>query len=180
MLARLDRRGLSDKVPTLGAVMSLYIELYDRLHRTKNILKKEEKTPGAFEYDVTRLDSYVLAYAQKHSIALPYHGSSGAWREEYKDESLPTPTMNRNDPWGFVTAFNRYRNRYSKGMASVYCGFRGIGGDALDITTWDSEKRSAKSVSKKDPLTKKEINAIKQGLVLYDKSRIYRREGIAR
>lgn len=164
-LARLDRRGQSDKVPPLGAVMSLYIELYDRLSRINHILKKERKIPGAFAYDVNCLNSYVLAYAQKHSISLPYRGSSGACQEEREHVLLPTPTMNNNDPWGFVTAFHRYRKRHSKGMAFYYCGFKGIGGDALDITTWDSKKRSVKSFSKKDPLTKRDFDAIKQGLV---------------
>lgn len=165
VLARLDRENLRHKVPSLGPVMSMYIELADRL-REIDVLEKDENIPGAFDYDVSRLASYVRAYSKEHRIALPSHENLESYREERAKVELPAPTLNENDPWGFFTAFTKYRIDHSHGMAYHYCGFVGIGGDALDITTWDVKKRSAKSFRKKDPLGKKDFNAIKRGLVL--------------
>lgn len=41
-----------------------------------------------------------------------------------------------------------------------------IGGDQYDITTWSSAERKKHSFDKKDPLDKKMIKALKQGLVM--------------
>lgn len=164
-LARLERESLLHEVPSLGAVMSMYIELTTRLHRF-DVLQKERKIRGAFDYDVRRLGNYVLAYSRKHAIALPGHADVGLYQEKRRPPELPTPTTGSNDPWGFAKAFAKYRAAHSRGMAFHYCGFEGIGGDALDITTWTSKKRAAKSLEKKDPLGKDDIDAIKRGWVL--------------
>lgn len=165
VLARLEREDLLREVPSLGAVMSMYIELTTRLRRF-GVLQKERKTHGAFDYDVRRLASYVLAYSKQHAVALPSLENVRPRRENRGQTKLPTPTMNSNDPWGFSKAFEKYRANRSRGMAFHYCGFVGIGGDALDITTWASKKRSAKSFDKKDPLGEDDMGAPKQGLVL--------------
>lgn len=140
VLARLEREDMLHKVPSLGAVMSMYIELTTHL-RELDVLQKEGKIPGAFDYDVSGLASYILAYAQKYAITLPGHENWGSSPRKCKRIKVPVPTMNMNDPWGFSKAFYVYRAAHSGGMAFHYCGFVGIGGDALDITTPSSRVR---------------------------------------
>ncbi|EJP61470.1 uncharacterized protein BBA_09606 [Beauveria bassiana ARSEF 2860] len=166
MVARLERENLLSEIPSLGAVMSMFVGLFTRL-RKFDIVEKTRKITGASDYDARRLASYVLAYSKQYNITLTSYVDSEAYQEDWGEIKLPTPTMNKNDPWGFFGAVRRYHKRHSKGMAFHYCGFVGIGGDALDITTWKSDERLAKSLSKKDPLEKEDIDAIKQGLVLH-------------
>ncbi|KAF6819123.1 hypothetical protein CSOJ01_01508 [Colletotrichum sojae] len=77
---------------------------------------------------------------------------------------LPTAEEHGDDPWGFGAALEEYR----KGGNS--CGFfvnkGGIGGDSLDITSWTPAERKKASFNKKDPLPKKILDGIKDGLVI--------------
>ncbi|KGQ02701.1 hypothetical protein BBAD15_g12081 [Beauveria bassiana D1-5] len=166
MVARLERENLLSEISSLGAVMSMFVGLFTRL-RKFDIVKKTRKITGASDYDARRLASYVLAYSKQYKITLTSHVDSEAYQGDWGEIKLPTSTMNKNDPWGFFGAVRRYHKSHSKGMAFCYCGFVGIGGDALDITTWKSDERLAKSLSKKDPLGEEDIDAIKQGLVLH-------------
>jgi hypothetical protein len=166
MLARLEREQLLSKdseVPNLGLIMALYVAI-GKLARPYGLLEessqeslgpaKDKKTwePHAF-------GNQILAYARKYEIHLAGpHDIDEMVAELDANVDLPVPESNsgaKADPFGFAKALKNYKSEH---------GCRG--GDKLDITSWTSAERKAKSFSKKDPLGKKEIDALKQGMVM--------------
>ncbi|KAG7057572.1 hypothetical protein JMJ77_0004956 [Colletotrichum scovillei] len=99
---------------------------------------------------------YVAAYAKKHGITLKGVPGLKALVDdlEGEEEELPNAEEHGEDPWGWADALASYK----KG--------RKIGGDDLDITSWTPAKRKQHAFNKKDPLGKKEIDAIKNGMVM--------------
>ncbi|PQK16836.1 hypothetical protein BB8028_0007g00390 [Beauveria bassiana] len=100
MVARLERENLLSEIPSLGAVMSMFVGLFTRLRRF-DIVEKTRKITGASDYDARRLASYVLAYSKQYKITLTSHVDSEAYQGDWGEIKLPTSTMNKNDPWGF-------------------------------------------------------------------------------
>ncbi|KAK1599435.1 uncharacterized protein LY79DRAFT_575138 [Colletotrichum navitas] len=99
-------------------------------------------------------DNYVAAYAKKHGITLrDVPGLKNLLADVDDSVKLPKETHG-DDLWGWEMAFSEYK----KG--------RKIGGDDLDITSWPSVERKRASFNNKDPLGKKEIEAIKNGMFM--------------
>ncbi|KAK2029699.1 hypothetical protein LX32DRAFT_560149 [Colletotrichum zoysiae] len=160
MLARLEREGVftpDSEVKDLGNVMAGMLKVaatlrnYDLLEGGTR-MKKSKKRP--FPFDEDSFDNYVAAYAKKHGITL--RGVPGL-KDLLADvdDSVELPTAEAgDDPWGFEVSLADYK----KG--------RKIGGDDLDITSWPSAKRKSAAFDNKDPLGKKERDAIKDGMVM--------------
>ena len=165
MLAHLEREQLLSKnaeVPNLGLIMALFMNLARGL-RPYGIIEggfQESIGPAKDKkkWDPDMFDKQILAYARKHGIDLAGpHGIEKAVAEADADVDLPAPASNRTakaDPFHFAKGLKKYKSEHGKG------------GDKLDITTWTSAERKSHSFSKKDPLGKKEINALKQGMVM--------------
>ncbi|KAF4780526.1 hypothetical protein HER10_EVM0012619 [Colletotrichum scovillei] len=147
-LARLEFEGVlaaDSEVEDLGCVMAGML---------KTVHKKSKKRP--FPFTAEKFDSYVAAYAKKHGITLKGVPGLKALVDdlEGEEEELPNAEEHGEDPWGWADALASYK----KG--------RKIGGDDLDITSWTPAKRKQHAFNKKDPLGKKEIDAIKNGMVM--------------
>ncbi|KAK1995840.1 hypothetical protein LX36DRAFT_659190 [Colletotrichum falcatum] len=160
MLARLEREGVmapDSEVKDLGHVMAGMLKVAAAFRGFSLLedgtrMKKSKKRP--FPFDEDSFDNYVAAYAKKHGITLRgVPGLKGLLADVDNSVELPTEAEG-DDPWGFAAALSDYK----KG--------RKIGGDDLDITTFSSAERKSSSFNNKDPLGKKEIEAIKKGMVM--------------
>ncbi|KAJ0334379.1 hypothetical protein COL5a_000436 [Colletotrichum fioriniae] len=163
-LARLEREGVlapDSEVKDLGCVMAGMLKVasafrgFDLL-QDETVYKKSKKRP--FPFTAEKFDSYVALYAKKHGITLKGVPGLKALVDNLDDEEdgeeLPNAEEHGEDPWGWADALASYK----KG--------RKIGGDNLDITSWTPAKRKQHAFNKKDPLGKKEIDAIKNGMVM--------------
>jgi hypothetical protein len=79
--------------------------------------------------------------------------------------TLPASGAKNNDPWGWKKLLKDYKG-YSEDIPGYAIKPNKMGGDGCDITTWPSATRKKHSFDKKDPLGKKEMDAIKQGMVM--------------
>ncbi|KAK4242861.1 hypothetical protein C8A03DRAFT_28860 [Achaetomium macrosporum] len=181
MLALLEREKLLAKdseIKNLGLIMALFMS-WARDSRPYGLLeesKQESLGPAKDKkkWEPHAFDSLVLAYARKYGIDLvgPYDIGK-AIKEAQGDADLPDPASNTGnaDPFSFAKELKKYKKERG-GVTAFLAGAAGsrakvpIGGDSLDITTWTSAERKRKSFDKKDPLGKKEIDAIKEGLIL--------------
>ncbi|CEN61151.1 hypothetical protein ASPCAL07815 [Aspergillus calidoustus] len=76
------------------------------------------------------------------------------------DIELPAPSA---DPWKWAAAHKAYVKEHSEGPLSK----KGkIGGENYDITAMTRAERKKHSFNKKDPLGKKELDAIKNGMIM--------------
>ena len=144
MMATLERNDLlkpDSEIENLAMVMGLAIRL-----------DEYDEDGGNFE----DLPKYLHAYAAKHNIVL--HDLPDNDEPEPVPAtgmgSLPAPTAKKNDPWGFATELKKLAKEQV------------VGGDNYDITTMSAAERKKASFTKKDPLSAKEIKALKEGLVM--------------
>lgn len=170
MLARLERENLlaeGSEAKDLGVMMALWMKFAADM-RGSDVLDgvgqggKISKANG-LSYDSSLFDNYILAYADKFGIPVKGPGDI----EEVLSQCdggvpLPATTDKKSDPWGWEAALKNYESKHGTGSASK----PKIGGDHLDITTWTSGQRKEASFEKKDPRGKKDMDAIKKGLVL--------------
>ncbi|CCF47840.1 hypothetical protein CH063_04302 [Colletotrichum higginsianum] len=160
-LARLEREGAlapDSEVKDLGIVMAGMLKVASAfrgssLFEGETRIKKSKKRP--FPFVAETFDNYVAAYAKKHGITLRGVPKLKGLLEGVDDDvELPTVEQHGEDPWGWAAAFSEYKTGTT------------VGGDGLDITSWTSAERKKHAFNKKDPLGKKELDAIKKGLVM--------------
>lgn len=191
MLARLERQGLlfeTSEVQNLGLIMSLYMKIAADLRNDidwDGVLfdNKDEKTESVevivsdpsgpdgatktttYKFCISNLDGIICAYANKYAIPLvgPSNIDELAVACETDGVELP-PAGCKTDPFDCVSGFAWYKD---------HCGRRAsarakpkIGGDEYDITTMSSAERKAQSINGRDPLTKRELNMLKEGRVM--------------
>lgn len=149
MLATLERNALlkpDSEVKNLGMIMALYIRLAG-----------DEMPNYSIDLDPA---GDVLAYATKFNIE-PLDLSGMENVDEVKALAskavLPACDAKNDDPWEWTKGLKEYQAEYKHEK---------IGGDRLDITTWTSADRKKHSFTKKDPMDKQMIDALKQGLVM--------------
>ncbi|KAH8892352.1 hypothetical protein GQ53DRAFT_686303 [Thozetella sp. PMI_491] len=184
MLSKLHAQKLlaeNSEVQNLGHTMALYVKMAAHM-RQSNFLVDSVDTPPAkavakkgkaakddnaavFIYDSNRFDDYVLAYANK--FAIPLVGPPDI--DELCADcditvALPTPKDDNADVWSWALSIKHYERCY--GVSRPGSKAVGIGGDALDITTWTSAERKKASFDNRDPLGKAERDALKKGLVM--------------
>ncbi|KAK4246106.1 hypothetical protein C7999DRAFT_42421 [Corynascus novoguineensis] len=188
MLALLDANKLLSKdseIQNLGLIMGLFM-CFASACRDYNILKDEEKEFLGPPKDRKRwvpdyFDDQILAYSRRHRIALAGPNKLPkiiANAAANVDVELPVPpgpvAPARWGPFGFAKALRKYKEEFY-GITAYFGSFSGgraketrspIGGDHLDITTWTSAERASKTFDGKDPIGRKEMNALKEGRVV--------------
>jgi hypothetical protein len=179
MLAKLERQKLlsqDSSIINLGLVMALFMD-FARGARAYGLLEESEEEPLGQAKDQKKwqphyFDNYILAYARKYDIKLVGpHNIDEIIADADPDVDLPVEVASNSkaDPFGFARCLTDYKIEFG-GSRAFLAGNKSsrtpIGGDNLDITAWSSAKRKSKAFDKKDPLGKKEIDALKEGLVL--------------
>ncbi|KAI0472329.1 hypothetical protein F4859DRAFT_101250 [Xylaria cf. heliscus] len=160
MLAQLDEQELvgdATAVRSLGCTMAMYMALASEM-RIYNALDDGPRnaTPSkASKFQPDYFDDAILSYANKRGVTL----RGPADIEEIVAQAVgdvALPAKNAKDPWGWRAALKEYTK--SQGGK--------IGGDGQDITAMPSAERKKFSSNGKDPLGKKDIEALKKGLVM--------------
>ncbi|KAH9883568.1 hypothetical protein F4778DRAFT_775118 [Xylariomycetidae sp. FL2044] len=167
MLSELDKQDLvgdNTEVKSLGCIMAMYMKLVPDMRPYGVLEAGKGGARKTFKED--EFDDAILSYAKKRGVTLRGPGKIGELAGRLRGE-VDLPKQGATDPWGWNAALKKYQQRY-KGLTGSFTRKQtsGIGGDALDMTTWTSAERKAKSFDSKDPLGKKEMDAIKQGLVM--------------
>ncbi|KAK4150906.1 hypothetical protein C8A00DRAFT_36482 [Chaetomidium leptoderma] len=179
MLARLERERLlarDSAIKNLGLIMALFMDFARKARRMSQLSSssrqsllpaksKKKWAPHAF-------DDHIFAYARKYDIDLvgPYKIDEILANAD-GDVDLPAPEHNtgKADPFNFTRNLKRYKEEQggiTGWMVFTVNPLTPIGGDCLDITSWTSDARKAKHFDEKDPLTKEQIDALKDGGVL--------------
>ncbi|KAK6362994.1 hypothetical protein TWF730_000442 [Orbilia blumenaviensis] len=169
MLARLEREGLlapDSRIKNLSTIMGLWMLAAEEFRGQGCLEDNEEEEQLGPKKDKKKwnpslFDSNVLAYAKKYHINFSGAHKAAEDIEENVDEiDLPIPGSNSGpnaDPFGFYPALKKYKSDHGTPL---------IGGDKLDITTFTSAERKHAAFDGRDPLGKREMTALKQGLVL--------------
>ncbi|KAI1745475.1 hypothetical protein F4680DRAFT_402285 [Xylaria scruposa] len=155
MLAQLDDLGLvgdATAVKSLGCTMAMYMVLANDL-RKADALDADDDDESSTGFQPDSFDNAVLSYANKRGVTLRGPKDIEEIIAE-ADGDVELPAKKAKDPWGWKAGFKKY----TKG--------RKIGGDHHDITTMSSAERKEASFDKKDPIKKKDMDAIKKGMVM--------------
>ncbi|KAI1474121.1 hypothetical protein F4774DRAFT_401622 [Daldinia eschscholtzii] len=166
MLAKLDDMGLvgdATDVKSLGTIMSIYLVIASEV-REVGVLEGEDEDEDDDSVDrkvfrPSEFDEAILSYANRRGVTLQGPKNIDELTANLHGE-VYLPKKNAKDPWGFTASLKSYEKQYAKGKRHT------IGGDDLDITTWTSSQRKEASYDHKDPLSKREIDALKKGLVM--------------
>ncbi|KAI1266316.1 hypothetical protein F5Y18DRAFT_383076 [Xylariaceae sp. FL1019] len=165
MLAQLDSKGLlSDSSPILSLpfVMASYMRLAN-IQRQDNLLgdSTEQEPYGQDKLlQPTFYDDAILSYANERGIML------GGFKniDDMCAECVPEvnlPDKDQRDPWGYKQCLEEYKASHSTSPDG-----KTIGGDNLDVTSWSAVERRQYSFNGKDPMTKKDLTALKEGLIM--------------
>ncbi|KAM7189553.1 hypothetical protein V8F20_010092 [Naviculisporaceae sp. PSN 640] len=182
-LAQFERRGLLPQgedaeweIKNLGMIMGLFLGIPSEMHQYGLLEESLTENVGPLKdkkwWRPHQFDRQILAYAKKYGIRIIGPPNIEEVIERVKEGDLPVTNTAKSDVFGFKKALRKYKARYA-GVGAFFRGLkdndrrsRMIGGDALDITTWSSAERKKHSFKKKDPLDKKDLDALKEGLVL--------------
>ena len=186
MLAKLERQKLlkpDSEFRNLALVMAMYIKLANDLRNDFSFFQempddssedddededgdeeaklKSKKRSNRTKMDPDFFEAYIFAYAKKHNIDL--NGPLDIADLETEEE-IELPKVGA-DPWDWAACLRKYRERQS---SLPFWGRKTpmIGGDHYDITAMSSAERKKASHNGKDPLGKKEIEALKKGMIL--------------
>ncbi|KAK0701213.1 hypothetical protein B0T21DRAFT_388296 [Apiosordaria backusii] len=188
MLAQFERDGLLAKdgpVKNLGFIMAVWMSIPSDM-RGYNLLEESMAEPlGPIkDKNVKRwrphsFDKQILAYARKYDITLKgLHNLEELIEEIEGDGEGDLPEPERNTEKADVFHYKRNLTRYKQTYGNIphFMSTHGkkkqttpksvMGGDNLDITSWTSAERKAAAYNKKDPLSKKELDMIKEGCVM--------------
>ncbi|KAI5864088.1 hypothetical protein GGS23DRAFT_562854 [Durotheca rogersii] len=167
MLAELDKKSLlgdATDVKSIGTTMAMYLEIMANA-RASGALEEVKKNTST-KFNPGRSDDAILTYANQRGVTLQGPRDVDELTAGLNGD-IELPSAGAGDLWGWKAGLKRYETKYAK--VTVYVSKKNgvrIGGDALDITTWTSAKRKAANFDKKDPLGKREMDAIKNGLVI--------------
>ncbi|KAK5662239.1 hypothetical protein OQA88_8144 [Cercophora sp. LCS_1] len=180
MLAQLERDNLLAKdseIQNLDVVMALFIKITEGFGESGLLEESKAESIGPAKdkrkWFPHQYPNQILAYAQKYDIKLVGPSDLEDVAAKFDaDAPLPKPESNtgKADPFNFAKALKAYKTRHGGVMAFLSkrskAGTTPIGGDALDLTSWTSKERAAYAFNKKDPLGKKELDALKRGDVM--------------
>ncbi|KAJ5647183.1 hypothetical protein N7490_003555 [Penicillium lividum] len=151
-----DGQGVEDFMELIGVMFTTMLAILDceGLMKPESEVKSLSVVMGAFarfihtdigpdySMDAGELDIKVLAYAKKIvAEAL----------------ELPASDDKKGDPWGWKKTLSQYKKDYGRPK---------IGGDTHDIATFTPAARKKEAFDNKDPLSKKDIDALKAGMVM--------------
>ncbi|KAI0845210.1 hypothetical protein F5Y00DRAFT_246680 [Daldinia vernicosa] len=163
MLAQLDGLNLvgdATDVKSLGTIMAIYLKIASDVRSIGGILEEDNDEGGRkTKFQANHFDDAILSYATQRGVTLQGPSDIDEITARLNGE-VELPKKNAKDPWGFKAALKIYEKHYGKGKP------RAIGGDDLDITTWTSSQRKEAHFDHKDPLGKREIDALKKGMVM--------------
>jgi len=175
MLAQLSRANLlspDSELKSLGWVMALFM---DMAHAARNYGLLEDPAEEALgpakagkTWQPQYFEQQILAYAQKHKIVLVGPAKIETLVAD-TDGDVDLPDEAADDPFGYSRELKEYIDMNGKVdfvMNGKPLTAPRIGGDDLDITTWTPAERKKASYNNKDPLGRKEIEAIKKGMVM--------------
>jgi hypothetical protein len=179
MLARLEHGNLlsnDSEILNIGMVMALYMMIPGLLGFTIDSKPKEALGPkkDGMNWCPDEFTDHIVAYARRYEIKLVGPKDIDELIDNADVEAdLPVPASNagaKADPFSFEKTMKTYCSRH-KGVTQFLskrskAGRTPIGGDALDITTWTSAERKKFAFNKKDPLSAREIAAVKAGDVM--------------
>ncbi|KAK2761677.1 hypothetical protein FQN54_001505 [Arachnomyces sp. PD_36] len=160
-IANLEAEGLlgpDSEVKNLGFIMALHMETTAGM-RDYGISEDHEESKKVERY--WNSDAYILAYARKYNIELrgPSKIEKCVKDLEKGLDKIKLPKTAK-DPWAWDAALKEYEKRYGVNKKPK------IGGNEYDITAMSSAERKKSHFKKKDPLGKKELDAIKAGLIM--------------
>lgn len=162
-ISNLEHMGLlkpEPEIKSLGFIMALYIVNFDSW---RQILIDE---PTGRKFDPDLFDAYLLAYAQKYDVPLQGPPKLDEVIKDIDAEGIKLPSCELKDPWGWTKALCEYRKSHGYNKYIIQMRSKMIGGDRYDITTWSPSERKEHSFDKKDPLGKRELDALREGLIL--------------
>ncbi|KAH8659511.1 hypothetical protein BGZ61DRAFT_433606 [Ilyonectria robusta] len=144
-----------------GWMIAMYIAMAAMFRDTSLIQGNRHLKSKLFKFWAGNFDLYLRAIAHRLNIAIPD-------TENASENIDPTmPKGNGKDPWGWARSFAEYkRTCVAPGYAFRGTHRRKIGGDGLDISTWSSAERKQYNFDNKDPLPRKTIESLGEGLVL--------------
>ncbi|KAK4159952.1 hypothetical protein QBC43DRAFT_120756 [Cladorrhinum sp. PSN259] len=188
MLAEFERDGLltnDGPVKNLGFIMTVWMSIPSDMRGYSLLEESTLSEPlGPIKRGVKKwwphsFDKQILAYARKYDITLKGLQDLDDLIEEIQGDGegdLPDPEHNteKADIFHYKRELKRYKEKYGgvphfmstharKGKTTPKSA---MGGDNLDITAWTSADRKAAAFKKKDPLTKKDLDMIKEGCVM--------------
>lgn len=187
MFGRLEREAVMSEmseVRNLGMIMSLCLkwahdvradvdwdgELF--VHQIKTSFRNDsveltmaDGTTTTYQFAAGNFDGIVLSYANKYAIPLagPPDIDNISAEVETDDVELP-PVGVKEDPFDLKKAHKSYVKKHGRcdGPRSKPV----VGGDSFDITTMSPKERKECSFTGKDPLSKKELKMLKEGMVM--------------
>ncbi|GAM43413.1 hypothetical protein TCE0_050r18205 [Talaromyces pinophilus] len=162
-ISNLEHMGLlkpEPEIKSLGFIMALYIVNFDAW---RQVLFDE---PTGRKFDPDLFDAYLLAYAQKYDVPLKGPPKLDEAIKDIDTEGIKLPSCELKDPWGWTKALSEYRKAHGYNKYIIQMRSKMIGGDRYDITTWSPEERKEHSFDKRDPLGKRELDALREGLIL--------------
>lgn len=123
--------------------------------------KPKPKQSSKMKTDLDLFEAYIFAYAKIYNINLD--GPLDVLDLDSEEVELPKVGA---DPWDWTACLRNYKK--SQGGVPILLGRKiaKIGGDNYDITAMSSAERKKASHRGKDPLSKEEIDAIKNGMIL--------------
>ncbi|KAI1381065.1 hypothetical protein F4677DRAFT_402022 [Hypoxylon crocopeplum] len=168
MIAQLDGQNIvgdATDVKSLGTIMAMYMKIASEM-RECDVLAGDGRKRNKKKFHPAYFDDAILSYANQRGVMLQGPADIDELTANL-DGSLELPKKGKNDPWGWNAALRSYKEEYGISSGSMAKkGGSGIGGDALDITTWSSAQRKEASFDGKDPLGKREVDSIKKGMVM--------------
>ncbi|KAM7216755.1 hypothetical protein V8F06_007865 [Rhypophila decipiens] len=169
-------------VDNLGLIMSLFMKLAaDNEGDVYGLRIGHEKTPvdesvklsladgrtTTYKYSIESFDRIIFMYLKKYAIPPTDLSGDKDMYCELDDElkqSCP-PGGTKEDPFGLNEAVKAYVETYGRQTGGPKSKAV-MGGDKYDITTMSVKERKAASLTGKDPLSRKEIKNMKEGMVL--------------
>ncbi|KAI1333985.1 hypothetical protein F5Y15DRAFT_403399 [Xylariaceae sp. FL0016] len=157
---------MRQKPKALGTNMGMYVGFGYEM-RDSNFLGDDPRKKNK-QFNEDYFEDAIVINAEKRGVTLK--GPEDIYKVQcHCRGDIELPKQGTADPFGFKSHLGKYKTRWSSlamALPLAKHGYQGIGGDALDITTWTSAQRKAKAFGKKDPMKKKTIDALKEGLVM--------------
>ncbi|KAI0517226.1 hypothetical protein F5B22DRAFT_114280 [Xylaria bambusicola] len=169
MLAQLDEAGLvgdATAVKSLGCTMAMYMLLASNMRRL-NVLKDEprKRYTSKLKFQPDYFEDGVMAYVNRRGVTLRGPEEIEELMAAAKGD-IELPKKGNKDPWGWKVALKAYTKDRGVPRYIIVGSRPKIGGDRYDVTTIPSSERKAASFTGKDPFSKKELEALKDGMIL--------------
>jgi hypothetical protein len=170
-LARIHAADAFGEVRNLGFMAALYMKVANffndlGLGESSNDGEEEEDGSKSSDYNPIHLDAYILGISGKFGIELKGIPDLKDMIEGCEKSVSPLHFGVSHDPSDWINSFMSYCDNYGIPGMGFTKNTSSIGGDSLDITSWSSARRKKHSLMNKDPFGKKDLQALKEGMVM--------------